>query len=49
VVEERGLARKTVIARERTARLFFAEQSGRELHDLDAGHVNRFELASAVA
>lgn len=42
VVEERGLARKTVIARERTARLFFAEHSGRELHDLDAGGVNRF-------
>jgi site-specific recombinase XerD len=41
-VEERGLARKTVIGRERTARLFFVEHSGRELHDLDAGDVNRF-------
>jgi integrase/recombinase XerD len=42
LVEERGLARKTVIARERTARLFLAEHSSRELHDLDAGDVSRF-------
>ena len=42
LVEERGLVRKTVIARERTARLFLAEHSGRELHNLDAGDVSRF-------
>ncbi|MGH9249310.1 MAG: site-specific integrase [Acidimicrobiales bacterium] len=42
LVEERGLARKTVIARERTVRLFLVEHSGRELHDLDAGDVSRF-------
>lgn len=42
LVDERGLVRKTVIARERTARLFLAEHAGRELHDLDAGDVTRF-------
>lgn len=42
LVEERGLARKTVIARERTARLFMALHAGRELHGLDAGDVSRF-------
>jgi site-specific recombinase XerD len=42
LVEERGLAPKTVIARERTARLFLAEHSGRELRDLDAGDVSGF-------
>jgi len=42
LLDERGLARKTVIARERTARQFLAEHSGRELHDLDAGDVSRF-------
>jgi integrase/recombinase XerD len=42
LLDERGLARKTVIIRERTARLFLAEHSGRELQDLDAGDVSRF-------
>ncbi|HET6954564.1 MAG TPA: site-specific integrase [Acidimicrobiales bacterium] len=42
LVEERGLARKTVIDRERTVRLFLAAHSDRELHDLDAGDVSRF-------
>ena len=42
LVDERGLARKTVIARERTARLFLAERSGLVLHDLDGGDVSRF-------
>jgi integrase/recombinase XerD len=42
LVDERGLARKTVIARERTARLFLAEFRDRQLHDLDAGDVSRF-------
>lgn len=42
LLDERGLARKTVVARERTARLFLAEHSGRELHGLDAGDVSRF-------
>ncbi len=41
-MDERGLARKTVIARERTARLFLAERSGRELHDLDGADITRF-------
>jgi integrase/recombinase XerD len=42
LVEERGLARETVIARERTARLFLAVHAGREMRDLDAGDVSRF-------
>ena len=42
LLDERGLARKTVVARERTARLFLAERSGHEPHGLDAGHVSRF-------
>src|SRR6266571_2764853 len=42
LVDERGLARKTVIARERTARLFLAEHRGRQLKELDAGDVSRF-------
>lgn len=42
LLDERGLARKTVVARERTALLFLAEHSGRELHGLDAGDVSRF-------
>lgn len=42
LVDERGLDRKTVIARERTARLLLAEHSDRELGDLDAGDVSRF-------
>jgi len=42
LVDERGLARKTVIARERTARLFLAEHRGRHLQDLDAGDITRF-------
>lgn len=42
LLDERGLARKTVIIRERTARLFLAEHSGRELQDLDAGDVSGF-------
>lgn len=42
LVDERGLARKTVVARERTARQFLAEHGGRELRDLDAGDVSRF-------
>ena len=42
LLDERGLARKTVVARERTARQFLVEHSGRELHDLDAGDVSRF-------
>jgi integrase/recombinase XerD len=42
LVDERGLARKTVIARERTAQLFLAEFRDRQLQDLDAGDVSRF-------
>ena len=42
LVQERGLVRKTVIARERTARLFLAVHIGRELRDLDASDVSRF-------
>lgn len=42
LLDERGLARKTVIARERTALLFLAELSGHALDDLDAGDVSRF-------
>ena len=42
LVDERGLARKTVIARERTARLFLAEHRDRQLQDLDAGDISRF-------
>jgi site-specific recombinase XerD len=42
LLDERGLATKTVIARERTAQLFLAEHSGRELGDLDGGDVSRF-------
>jgi integrase/recombinase XerD len=42
LVDERGLARKTVIARERTARLFLAEFRDRRLQDLVAGDVSRF-------
>jgi site-specific recombinase XerD len=42
LVDERGLARKTVVARERTARLFLVEHPGRVLHDLDASDVSRF-------
>jgi integrase/recombinase XerD len=42
LLDERGLVRKTVIARERTALLFLAEHSGRELHDLNSGDVSRY-------
>lgn len=42
LLDERGLVRKTVIARERTVLLFLAAHSGRELQDLDAGDVSRF-------
>lgn len=42
LLDERGLARKTVIAREQTAQLLLAEHSGRELRDLDASDVSRF-------
>lgn len=42
LLDERGLAAKTVIARERTAQLFLAEHAGRELGDLDGGDVSRF-------
>ena len=42
LVDERGLARKTVIARERTVRVFLAEHPDRGLDDLDAGDVSRF-------
>jgi hypothetical protein len=42
LVKERGLARETVTAHERTAQLFLAKHSGCELHDLDAGMVSRF-------
>lgn len=42
LLDERGLATKTVIARERTALMFLAEHSDRELHDLDSGDVSRF-------
>jgi integrase/recombinase XerD len=42
LLDERGLARKTVIDRERAALVFLAEFSGRELHDLEAGDVSRF-------
>ncbi len=42
LVDERGLARKTVIARERTALLFLAEHRERQLQDLSAADVSRF-------
>jgi len=42
LLDERGLARKTVVTRERTATLFLAEHAGRELQGLDAGDVSRF-------
>ena len=42
LVDERGLARKTVIARERTALLFLAEHRGCQLQDLSAADVSRF-------
>jgi site-specific recombinase XerD len=42
LVDERGLARKTVIAHERTARLFLAEHADRQLRELGAGDVSRF-------
>ena len=42
LVDERGLARKTVIARERTALLFLAEHRERQLQDLSAAEVSRF-------
>jgi site-specific recombinase XerD len=42
LLDERGLAGKTVVARERTAVLFLAEYPGRELHDLDSADVSRF-------
>jgi integrase/recombinase XerD len=42
LVDERGLVRHTVAARERTALLFLAGHSGRRLEDLDAGDVSRF-------
>ncbi|HVM12781.1 MAG TPA: site-specific integrase [Egibacteraceae bacterium] len=42
LVDERGLARKTVVGQERTVRLFLAEHPAGALHDLDAGDVSRF-------
>ncbi len=42
LVDERGLARKTVVARERTARLFLAERAGPDLRGLDGRDVSRF-------
>lgn len=42
LLDERGLARKTVIGQERTLRLFLADHPAPALHDLDAGHVSRF-------
>lgn len=42
LADERGLARKTVITRERTARLFLEEHPARALRDLEAGAVSGF-------
>jgi len=42
LLEERALARKTVIGQERTVRLFLAAHPAIALHDLDAGDVIRF-------
>jgi integrase/recombinase XerD len=42
LLDERGLARKTVIDRERTVLLFLSEHREHELRDLDAGVVSRF-------
>ncbi len=42
LLEERGLARKTVIGQERTVRLFLGEHPAGALHDLDAGVISRF-------
>ncbi|MDQ6909169.1 MAG: site-specific integrase [Actinomycetota bacterium] len=42
LLNERGLAPKTVFGRERTALVFLAQHSDRELHDLDSGDVSRF-------
>lgn len=42
LVEERGLAPKTVLGRERTVRLFLSELAGRELHELSAADVSAF-------
>lgn len=42
LLDERGLAPKTVAGRERTVLMFLAQHSDRELHDLDSGDVSRF-------
>lgn len=42
LLDERGLARKTVIGQERTVRLLLAVHPAAALHDLDAGDVSRF-------
>ena len=42
LLEERGLARKTVGGHERAVALLLAEHPGRRLHELDAGDVSRF-------
>jgi len=42
LLEERGLARKTVVGHERAVALLLAEHPGRRLHELDAGDVSRF-------
>jgi integrase/recombinase XerD len=42
LLDERGLARKTVIGQERTVRLLLAEHPAVALNDLNAGDVSRF-------
>ena len=42
LLDERALARRTVIGQERTVRLFLAAHPAAALHDLDAGDVIRF-------
>jgi integrase/recombinase XerD len=42
LLDERGLARKTVIGQERTLRVFLAEHPAGALPDLDTGDVSRF-------
>jgi integrase/recombinase XerD len=49
LLDERGLTAKTVVARDRTAHLFLAEHSGRELGDLDGGDVSRLVTTNAGA
>ena len=44
LLDERGLVRKTVIARSRRYGCSLTAHSGRELQDLDAGDVSRFVI-----